>query len=301
MVIQQDPESDRQEFDRRALDELFSLTTQYRSSSAYYELLRFVTRFRFYAPYNALLVHIQMPGAVYVASPQRWRHVFRRRVRAGARPLVILQPMGPVMFVFDVSDTEPEKGAPELPREVLCPFEVRGGSVGQELERTIESAKRDGVEVIQADRGSQAAGSIQPSAKGYFVRALAGLRPEPHYVDVPRGYELVLNSAHSREAQYATLVHELAHLYCGHLGTPNPKWWPDRQGLGTAIQEFEAESVSYLVCRRLGIDSPSADYLEGYLDDSREVPSISLESVFRTAWLIEQMGREVLRPRKERA
>lgn len=37
---------------------------------------------------------------------------------------MILQPMGPVMFVFDVSETEPLPGAPCLPREVIAPFEV---------------------------------------------------------------------------------------------------------------------------------------------------------------------------------
>ena len=39
------------------------------------------------------------------------------------------------------------------------------------------------------------------------------------------------NLSASRESRYATIVHELGHLYCGHLGTPNAKWWPDRLGL----------------------------------------------------------------------
>ena len=80
---------------RRALDELFSLTQQYRSMDAYDGLLRFVARFRFYAPYNAMLVHVQMPGARYVAPPHRWLQEHGRKIKPGARPLVILQPMGP--------------------------------------------------------------------------------------------------------------------------------------------------------------------------------------------------------------
>jgi hypothetical protein len=51
----------------------------------------------------------------------------------------------------------------------------------------------------------------------------------------------LLNSNLSAEARYATLVHELAHLYCGHLGTLNDKWWPDRRGLPHAAREFEAK------------------------------------------------------------
>jgi hypothetical protein len=57
---------------KQALDEPFRLTRQYRSSEAYYQLLQFVGHFRFYSPFNALLVHIQMPGATYVAPPHRW-------------------------------------------------------------------------------------------------------------------------------------------------------------------------------------------------------------------------------------
>lgn len=100
---------------KRALDELFNLTYQYRASKAYYDLMQFIARFRFYSPFNAMLVHVQMPGAKFVAPPYRWLRDYGRRIKPGARPLVILQPMGPVMFVFDVSDTEALKDAPPLP------------------------------------------------------------------------------------------------------------------------------------------------------------------------------------------
>jgi hypothetical protein len=42
---------------QKALDQLFTLTKQYQSSAAYRELLSFIGRFRFYSPYNAMLVH----------------------------------------------------------------------------------------------------------------------------------------------------------------------------------------------------------------------------------------------------
>jgi hypothetical protein len=105
---------------RRSLDELFTLTRQYRSSKAYSELLKFVARFRFYAPSHA---HSGARCDLRVAPPHRWLREYSRRIKAGAHPLVILQPMGPVMFVFDVSDTEPEHNAPSLPPEVQNPFE----------------------------------------------------------------------------------------------------------------------------------------------------------------------------------
>jgi hypothetical protein len=111
-------------------------------------------------------------------------------------------------------------------------------------------------------------------------------------------YDLLLNGAHSREEQYATLLHELAHLYCGHLGTPDPTWWPNRETLSTNCREFEAESVCYLICQRLGIDNPSEKYLQGHLTSGCEVPPISLESVMAASGLIERMGKERFSLRK---
>jgi IrrE N-terminal-like domain len=209
--------------------------------------------------------------------------------------------MGPVMFVFDVSDTEPEFDAPTLPKEITHPFEVRGGSICPELELTIENAKRDGIRTAKRSAGSQSAGQIGVARTSAWLEVNTRLRPTPESIRVPVRYELLLNSEHSREAQYATLVHELAHLYCGHLDTPNSSWWPDRQGLQVDICEFEAESVCYLVCRRLGIDNPSEKYLAGYLvkNKDKDVPPISLECVMAASGLIERMGRVRLKPRKD--
>jgi len=293
-----------EEITRRALDELFCHARKYRTSASYAQLMKFVARFRAYSPYNAMLVHIQMPGALFVAPPERWLRRYGRFIKADGRPLVILRPMGPVMFVFDVSDTEPGPEAEPLPPEVTCPYEVRGGKVRRQLEMTMENAKRDGVYVQEVKTGSQAAGSISTVPAGPWQPLLfdAGVdeRGRPIRIAVPLRYTLQLNEGMSREARYATLVHELAHLYCGHLGTPDPRWWPDRLGLAETQREFEAESVTYLVCARLDIDNPSAEYLAGYVGCHPVVPKISPECVMRAAGLIEQMGDRRQKPRKER-
>jgi hypothetical protein len=272
---------------KRALDELFSLTFQYKFSKAYYDLLQFVANFCFYSPFNAMLVHIQMPGARFVASPHRWLRDYDRRIKPGARPLVILQPMGPVMFVFDVSETEGKS----LPPEVLGPFNPRRGKIGDELIKSIENSRRDGVVVHTARLGSQQGGSIR-IAKSLGKTII--FNEAPVYVS----YELEIDQDAPKESRYTSLVHELGHLYCGHLGTPNNRWWPDRRGLSHNVQEIEAESVAYMVCARLGIDNPSERYLAGYVGKQEQVPRISLECVMKTAGLIERMGREKLKPRK---
>lgn len=288
--------------DKRALDELFSLTHQYRAGEAYRDLLKFVARFRSYSPYNAMLIHVQMPGAVFVAPPHRWLGTYQRTIRPGARPIVILQPMGPVMFVFDVSDTEPKACASSMPPEVENPFEVSGAALGSGLCRLIDNGKRDGVRVTFSKQGSQSAGSICHVAAGINAsqtfqtgRDSSG---KPVTADIPIIYDLEVNANLDKEERYATIAHELAHLYCGHLGSPNLRWWPSRAGLGHVQREFEAESIAYLVCGRLGIANPSHRYLANYVSRHDQVPLISLDRVMATAGLIESMTRRRLKPRE---
>ncbi|MBL7179012.1 MAG: hypothetical protein ISS65_02235 [Desulfobacterales bacterium] len=288
---------------KHALDELFNATYAYRDSREYMKLMRFVSRFTFYSPYNAMLIRLQRPGARFVATPTRWKRDYDRYVKPNANPIVILQPMGPVMFVFDVSDTEPGPDASPIPIDIDRPFEPQRGIIGDELKMTIESAKRDGIRIHRRETGSQYAGSIQavskphlPKLKFYIGKDKGGI---PRYKKIPVQYELLFSKKLSPEARYTTLVHELAHLYCGHLGTPNKKWWPDRLGLSHAEAEFEAESVTYLVCARVGIENPSAAYLSGYVKTNEKLPKISLECVMKAAGLIENMGKERMKPRKD--
>jgi len=276
---------------RTALDELFTRAGKYSSSDAYLELMRFVGRFRFYSPFNAMLIFVQRPGAHFVCTTRRWRRDYHREIKIGARPIVILQPRGPILFVFDVSDTVPLANARPLPIGIENPFQVRSGKIGRQLALTIENAQRDGVRVSECSDGSQWAGSIQRAVAGQHLESTIVKKQTQNSTRVPLRFDLLLNGNLSAESRYGTLVHELAHLYCGHLGTPNDRWWPDRKNLGQIAQEFEAESVSYLVCARLGIDTASDEYLAGYVKRCPDTPAISLDRVMKSVWLLEQMGR----------
>jgi hypothetical protein len=186
------------------------------------------------------------------------------------------------------------QNARPLPVRVKDPFQVRSGKIGGQLVLTIEDAKCDGVRVSERADGAQRAGSIQRALAGQHLEFTIAKKPMHKSRQIPLWYELLLNSRLSVEARYATLVHELAHLYCGHLGTPNGRWWPDRQNLLHAVREFEAESGSYLVCARLGIDTASEEYLAGYVRKFPVTPPISLDRVMKSVWLVEQMGRAPL-------
>jgi hypothetical protein len=284
----------------RALDELFRVAGQFSTRTEYADLLKFIARFRMYSPFNAMLVHTQMQGATYVATPKRWLQLYKHRILPGARPITILQPKGPVLFVFDVSDTSPLPDAPELPQSVTNPFAIFSGKENGNLDKTIENAKRDGVRVTQHEFGSQHAGQIQTANTSDVFHLSEGPKGKERHVTVPVRYELLLNSHQTREERYATLVHELGHLYCGHLGTPNAQHWLDRRGLSKQVVECEAESISYLVCTRLGIKTPSAEYLSGYLSEKGKMPLISVDTVVKMAGLIQQMGKSKMPLRKER-
>jgi len=57
-------------------------------------------------------------------------------------------------------------------------------------------------------------------------------------------------------------------------------------------------SVSYLVCARLGIDTASDEYLAAYVRKCPVTPSISVDRVVKSVWVIEQMKRIRLGLRK---
>lgn len=282
----------------RALDDLLSRTLTFKSSKAYLELVQFVARFQWYSPFNAMLVRIQMPGATFVATAERWLRDYGRVLKPGARPLVMLQPRGRVMFVFDVSDTE---GRP-LPEKVETPFKVTGLLPKERLELTIKNCRRDGVEVHYVKSGSQRGGQISSvpdrnrmTAFSYTTRTNGKL--ETRTITVPLRYIVEISEQLDLETRYAVLAHELGHLYCGHLGTPNPRWWPDRSRVKEEVEEFEAESVAYLACMRAGVKTKSEAYLAGYAEAASEIPSISVDCVMKAAGLIETMGTRALRPR----
>lgn len=283
----------------RVLDELVHDARMYRSGRAFRELLEFAGRFRFYSPFNAMLIRAQLEGATFVASARRWRERYGREVRPEARPLVILRPRGPVMIVFDVSDTDAVDGeAFPLPPEVLRPFEIsRLPDVEAIMVRTERNALRDGVRVTRAWSGSQQAGRIE-TAPGAPLQLTVRRGGATETVLVPQRYVACLNADHDPSTQYATLVHELAHLYCGHLGTPDEKWWPSRVRLDHAIEEFEAEAAAFIVCKRIDDRVRFPPYLANVLDRDADLPRFSLDRVVKVAGDIELMGKRNLPLRK---
>jgi len=284
---------------QRSIDDLVTEAHRYRSSKDYQELLQFVAGFRRYAPFNAMLLHVQRSGATFVESAHSWRERYGRRVRPGEQPLVALRPFGPVMFVYDVSQTEPEPGAAPLPSGITTPYAmppVLGADAA--LASTIGWAKRDGVRTTQVPAGCLTAGCLRRADPGLSQSVQVARRP-PQWREVPIAYEVEVNRDFSPTEAFATVAHELGHLYCGHLGTPNPQWWSSRTELPEPVAEFEAESVAFLACRRLDERAAMPPHLAQYLSQCPEVPAaFSLARVMSAAGRVIAMADGTVKPHR---
>ncbi len=232
--------------DRALIERLIAATRLYSSSTAVQELIDFTVRLRRFAPFNALLLHIQKPGLTYAASAQDWHRRFGRVPVLGARPLLILRTMGPVDFVFDVMDTEGRA----LPEGAFS-FPTLGNLSERHFSDIVGRIESQDIRVRTLDHGDASAGWIRCIQRP----------PDPR----TRGrYELGVNRNHPAPTRLVTLAHELAHLFLGHMGADGGHNVRDRRDRSKAQREVEAEMAAYLVAKRNGLTPRSETYFAGY-------------------------------------
>lgn len=257
----------------KALDELFEQSLTYKSTTKFKELLDFITHFPSLSPFNAFLIHMQNSGVQIVMSRSKWKK-YNRSVIYGSRPLVILIPFGPVEFVYDIKDTEGE----DIPEELLNPFKTEGGVNTNMYFTTIKNCLKE--EIVIKEK------ILMDNLAGYVKR-------ESNH------FSITVNSNLGINERFSTLAHELAHIFCGHLGVFNNSTWRDRHTLSKEIKEVEAESISYLVCLRMGLKTNSESYLSSYLKENTSMPSLSLDTILTVSGLIETIGTYRYKPKKK--
>jgi hypothetical protein len=221
------------------------------SSAAWEQYLRVQRTFYQYSWGNCLLIGSQRPDATRVAGYQAWRKL-NRQVNVGEKGIRILAPVtykqqeaqqsdqsandSPEVrvlrsfrsvAVFDISQTSGEP-LPEVTTRLLGDEPVsafrRLSTVAGELGFRIEFTELPGERNGECD------------FKTSTIRIRTGLEP----------------------AQVAkTFAHELGHAILHH-----PSEMPVG-GLPRGLVELEAESVAYVVCRELGLDS--SRYSLGYI------------------------------------
>ena len=252
---------------RRGLERLIRDSQSYRGGDQIRELFKFLGRITNYSPYNAMLLHVQRPDARLVLSASEWERL-GRSPKADAHPLVILAFRGPVVFVFEEKDTEgqPLPTVPSFGNLFRNAYAAQGSIPDRMWNRLLESCKKISIEVVERPQRLWKAGRI---------RCRRG------------GFEIELNQNHAPAVRFVTLCHELAHLFCGHLGPVNGIC-KDRDWVSKSVQEIEAESVAYLTALRMGIDSHSHRYLSTYMDYGQS-PAFNLDAILVAAGQIEGM------------
>lgn len=254
-------------YDYSSLDELFRRSKRIGSSKEFVDLVEFVNKFRNYAPFNNLLVYLQNPQATYYATARDWYFKFQRTVKEDARPMIILAPMTPVLLVYDLEDTEGEN-KPDLLENT---FKVEGEISLELYSRILKNCDKMNINIENTDFSNSKAGDLTVCTKGSNPR-------------------IRLNKSFTISQKFATLLHELAHLFLGHLGE-KPKEWKNREDLPSNIKELEAESVSYIVCKKFNLQTRADIYLFFYAHEDSDYSKISIDQIMKVAGKIEKMWR----------
>ena len=263
------------------VDEVFSASTRFRNSLYLMELLDFIARFPNYSAFNGLLLYFQDSSATYVATARAWAKKFGRQLGRHARPLVILAPMAPIRFVFDIQSTE----GPPVPSELLKPAEIGDRLSAKVYENTQQNCTLHGIAVCET--------ALSHDDECTTDRITPALRKQYKDLNIPQdtNYLIHLNMTLSIKEKYSSLVHELGHIFCGHLGIDRYAWWPEREDLNIGTEDIESACVAYLVCRREGLRACSEKYLSDYVGANRELPAFSLNAVLQAVSYVEEMGK----------
>jgi hypothetical protein len=264
--------------DKFTLDALFKRAYIYRNSNEFVRFINFINKFNHYSRYNTMLVYAQNKAVTFFGGAAYWRKRFERTIKEEARPYVIMAPGGPVMMVYDIFETEGELSPEQLLESGLGrrPFEVLGLFGDYNFHNALTQAQNLGIQV-----------KLRPLSffnGGYVTTIYSGK------------LEISLNQSATEAEQFGVLLHELAHLFLGHTGhenlyeldKPRSIKLPIRK-LSKSAEELEAETVSYLVMYKLGLDTRSAEYIAGYINSEELLLEVNYEIIIKTADKIEKL------------
>lgn len=237
----------------------------YLKSDNFKDYLKFISKFHKYSSKNNRLLLIQNPEVSHVAGMKKWNGL-GRKVNKGSKALYVYAPTQvikkdkdgkPVLDaegkpkketyffltpVFDVSQTNGE----ELPKQIY------------ELTKNLEDPQR----FLKLYKGLCEVSPVKVSLEDFPGGANG-------YYDL-KDKRIVLQQGMGEEMTLKTLIHEITHASI-HEGSDAT--------FGDAIyarQEFEAESVAYVVSNYLGIDTSS--YSFAYLSSWTVLDGQSLDN-----------------------
>ncbi len=257
-----------------AIDQLFQQALELEGLPAFEKFLGFVRRFSNLSVFNAMLVRVQRPGASAVGGRRQWKDI-GRWVKADAIPIVVLQPFGPVRFLFELGDTDGK----EIAGANTSSLFADGVVPAERYDRTKTAAGKYGVVIEETHQyGSLLAGTAA-AIRQLPERLTATANVGPYF-------QIKLNAQHDLPTRFATLAHELGHIYCGHQGGDVKGRWPNRAHLSVPQKELEAEAVAWLVCQRSGVHTRSNQYLSELVTEE-SLQGISPYAIFDAANRVE--------------
>ncbi|EEI26141.1 hypothetical protein [Corynebacterium glucuronolyticum] len=231
-----------------------------------------VKRMRFLSPLNAALFGLGKPGSKTYALFDRHLYDFGLQGDPLKIPVPGLMPSAPTEPMWDLNDTVPR--APSLVetliREEIPPFEFVPEERDPEsvLFRLLACPHRFGIDAKPL--------SI-PMYAGDAQRDDCGVRVVPRRDGMENHYNLNFQVRWNKNldpvGQCEMVLHGFAHVLLGHLGPlacykSDQKWGEadvNRVKLPDIMKEFEAETVTYMVERALGIRDSSADFYHDYV------------------------------------
>jgi antirestriction protein ArdC len=231
---------------KAAHDRLQAAVAEIVSGDDWKRLLKVVAKFHKYSFNNHLMIFMQRPDATVVAGFNKWKSL-GRFVKKGEKGIAIFAPCKykttiedqngdelslqqirgfRIVHVFDISQTEGEE-LPDL--DAVHPKLLDADAPDGIWDALVAQADGAGFEVIRNQRGSE---------NGYcdFSSKQIAVRP-----DVAPAQAI------------KTLIHELGHALLHSEELPRSK----------EVAEVEVESVAYIVCDALGLDS--GDYSFAYV------------------------------------
>ncbi|MCL2047148.1 MAG: ArdC-like ssDNA-binding domain-containing protein [Defluviitaleaceae bacterium] len=238
------------------------------SSDKYKNYLKSMSHFHNYSSRNIMLIHQQMPNATRVASFKLWKEQFNRSVIKGETSIRIFAPIGtkkPETKLFEKID--PETKSPMLDKD--------GNIIMEELTELTKGVKFRLVPVFDV---SQTHGEPLPmliedltgnvSHYEAFLDTLKAVSPLPITFESMEpeqdgyclyGEKIAIREDMSEPQTVSAIIHEITHA---RLHEKNNL--PDgEKPKSKEVKEIEAESVSYVVCQKFGIETGANSF--GYL------------------------------------
>ena len=222
------------------------------ASGRFAEYLSVMSRFHGYSINNQFLIMCQHPTAKYVAGFKTWQTDFNRHVRKGEKGIQILAPI-PRKYTKKEVDNEGNETEEEVRYMayrtvyVFADDQTEGDPLPEFCEN-LRGTREDIPEIL--GRLTKAA-PCPVSFEDYVGDSNGYYNPERNCIVIKEnldGFQKV-----------KTLVHETAHAFLHHKGGA-------QEGVDRDTKEIQAESVAYVVCSNIGLntESYSFDYVTSW-------------------------------------